>query len=276
MGQRRRGAIDRDRARACRRRPARLHPAGRQGGTAGGRSTQRDDSRPLRPRRGHHRLRRAGVRPHRTTHRPRAAGRRPRAVPAGHAHPDKWHPSDRAVQPVVTRKAARPRHRSTAGATPWRIPGPTRDRRVRPAHRLAATPGPRTAGGAGRAPGGPHCRRRPARGCRRRPGPGPGGNLRPRSARGPGVRHARRWRRAHPPWPSSWQAAPVAAQDPSPPALAAAIAALLAVPKEQRRKAARARAEMFPWSRTTDTMLALHGLTAPDSGHHRAQPPAQW
>jgi len=61
---------------------------------------------------------------------------------------------------------------------------------------------------------------------------------------------------------------------PEPPALAAAIAALLAVPKEQRRKAARARAEMFPWSRTTDTMLALHGLTAPDSGHRRAQPPA--
>jgi alpha-1,6-mannosyltransferase len=62
---------------------------------------------------------------------------------------------------------------------------------------------------------------------------------------------------------------------PEPPALAAAIAALLAVPKEQRRNAARARAELFPWSRTTDTMLALHGLTAPDSGHRRAQPAAQ-
>jgi len=61
---------------------------------------------------------------------------------------------------------------------------------------------------------------------------------------------------------------------PEPPALAAAIAALLAVPATQRRNAARARAEMFPWSRTTDTMLALHGLTAPDSGHRRAQPPA--
>ena len=62
---------------------------------------------------------------------------------------------------------------------------------------------------------------------------------------------------------------------PEPPALAAAIAALLAVPATQRRNAARARAEMFPWSRTTDTMLALHGLTAPDSGHRRAQLPAR-
>ena len=61
---------------------------------------------------------------------------------------------------------------------------------------------------------------------------------------------------------------------PEPPALAAAIAALLAVPQEQRRNAARARAEMFPWSRTTDTMLALHGLTAPDSGHRQTQPQA--
>jgi len=49
---------------------------------------------------------------------------------------------------------------------------------------------------------------------------------------------------------------------PEPPALAAAVAALLAVPDEQRRNAARARAESFPWSRTTDTMLALHGVTA--------------
>ena len=62
---------------------------------------------------------------------------------------------------------------------------------------------------------------------------------------------------------------------PEPPALAAAVAALLTVPEEQRRRAARARAEMFPWSRTTDTMLALHGLTAPDSGHRGAQPPAR-
>lgn len=61
---------------------------------------------------------------------------------------------------------------------------------------------------------------------------------------------------------------------PEPPALAAAVAALLAVPEEQRRNAARARAELFPWSRTTDTMLALHGLTAPDSGHRQTQLPA--
>lgn len=61
---------------------------------------------------------------------------------------------------------------------------------------------------------------------------------------------------------------------PEPPALAAAVAALLAVPEEQRRNAARARAELFPWSRTTDTMLALHGLTAPDSGHGQTQLPA--
>jgi alpha-1,6-mannosyltransferase len=52
---------------------------------------------------------------------------------------------------------------------------------------------------------------------------------------------------------------------PAPPALAAAVAALLAVPERQRRAAARARAEAFPWSRTTDTMLALHGLSPLDS-----------
>ncbi len=47
---------------------------------------------------------------------------------------------------------------------------------------------------------------------------------------------------------------------PTPPALASAISGVLAVPESQRRQAARARAESFPWSRTTDTMLALHGL----------------
>jgi alpha-1,6-mannosyltransferase len=52
---------------------------------------------------------------------------------------------------------------------------------------------------------------------------------------------------------------------PQPAALAAAVAALLAVPEGQRRAAARARAEAFPWSRTTNAMLALHGLTALDS-----------
>lgn len=50
---------------------------------------------------------------------------------------------------------------------------------------------------------------------------------------------------------------------PEAPALAAAVASLLAVPVEQRRAAARARAESYPWSRTTGTMLALHGLATP-------------
>lgn len=47
---------------------------------------------------------------------------------------------------------------------------------------------------------------------------------------------------------------------PEPGALAEAIASLLAVPEVRRRAAARARAESFPWSRTTDAMLVLHGL----------------
>ena len=51
---------------------------------------------------------------------------------------------------------------------------------------------------------------------------------------------------------------------PEPAALAAAVASLLAVPEAQRRQAARARAQLFPWSRTTDMMLALHGLTVPE------------
>jgi alpha-1,6-mannosyltransferase len=50
---------------------------------------------------------------------------------------------------------------------------------------------------------------------------------------------------------------------PEPPALAAAIGGLLAVPEELRRKAARARAEQFPWSRTTEAMLALHSRAVP-------------
>jgi len=45
---------------------------------------------------------------------------------------------------------------------------------------------------------------------------------------------------------------------PEPQALATAILALLTVPEAQRREAARARAESFPWSRTTNAMLALH------------------
>jgi alpha-1,6-mannosyltransferase len=55
---------------------------------------------------------------------------------------------------------------------------------------------------------------------------------------------------------------------PEPPALAAAVATLLAVPEARRRAAARTRAESFPWSRTTDTMLALHGLSTPESAGH--------
>jgi len=53
---------------------------------------------------------------------------------------------------------------------------------------------------------------------------------------------------------------------PAPLALAAAVAELLAVPETRRREAARARAESFPWSRTTATMLALHGLGPAQTG----------
>ncbi|MDQ1537261.1 MAG: alpha,6-mannosyltransferase [Actinomycetota bacterium] len=52
---------------------------------------------------------------------------------------------------------------------------------------------------------------------------------------------------------------------PEPPALAAAVARMLAVPTAQRRQAARARAESYPWSRTTETMLALHGIEGSES-----------
>lgn len=62
---------------------------------------------------------------------------------------------------------------------------------------------------------------------------------------------------------------------PEPPALAAAASALLAVPEAKRRAAARARAELYPWSRTTDTMLALHGLKAPKSAGHDRRMAAQ-
>ena len=58
---------------------------------------------------------------------------------------------------------------------------------------------------------------------------------------------------------------------PEAPALAAAVATLLAVPEARRRQAARARAETFPWSRTTDTMLALHGLTGTASPARRPE-----
>jgi alpha-1,6-mannosyltransferase len=60
---------------------------------------------------------------------------------------------------------------------------------------------------------------------------------------------------------------------PEPAALAAAVSGLLAVPEAQRRKAARARAESFPWSRTTDTMLALHGLQPAASAPVRTSRP---
>ena len=70
---------------------------------------------------------------------------------------------------------------------------------------------------------------------------------------------------------------------PEPLALAAAVASLLAVPEVERRQAARTRAESFPWSRTTQTMLALHGLTAlesfssgPEKAPDRALPDVQW
>lgn len=55
---------------------------------------------------------------------------------------------------------------------------------------------------------------------------------------------------------------------PEPRAIAAAIESLLAVPEAARRSAARARAESFPWTRTTAAMLALHdgGRTSPSIG----------
>jgi alpha-1,6-mannosyltransferase len=60
---------------------------------------------------------------------------------------------------------------------------------------------------------------------------------------------------------------------PEPWSLAAAVWALLALPEPHRRQAARARAECFPWSRTTDTMLSLHGITTPETS--RSGPNAQ-
>jgi alpha-1,6-mannosyltransferase len=45
---------------------------------------------------------------------------------------------------------------------------------------------------------------------------------------------------------------------PEPIALATAVTALLSLPEARRRAAARARAQSFPWSRTAETMLALH------------------
>ncbi|GAA1877996.1 glycosyltransferase [Lapillicoccus jejuensis] len=53
-----------------------------------------------------------------------------------------------------------------------------------------------------------------------------------------------------------------AVADPDPAALADAVAQVLAVPPARRRAAARARAEEFPWDRTTARLLALHGAAA--------------
>jgi alpha-1,6-mannosyltransferase len=46
---------------------------------------------------------------------------------------------------------------------------------------------------------------------------------------------------------------------PNPDALAQAVIAVLGVPEARRSAAARRRAEAFPWSRTTSTLLELHG-----------------
>lgn len=62
---------------------------------------------------------------------------------------------------------------------------------------------------------------------------------------------------------------------PDPPALAAGVARMLALPEAERRQAARARAETYPWSRTTDTMLALHGLAVPESAVLRTEMEAE-
>ncbi|MDO9062940.1 MAG: glycosyltransferase [Microbacterium sp.] len=46
--------------------------------------------------------------------------------------------------------------------------------------------------------------------------------------------------------------------DPTPESFADAVERILARPESARRRAARARAEQFPWSRTVDAMLELH------------------
>lgn len=58
---------------------------------------------------------------------------------------------------------------------------------------------------------------------------------------------------------------------PQPAALAAAVLALLTVPEAQRRAAARARAEAFPWTRTTLMMLDVHRLAG--AATRRGGPP---
>lgn len=59
---------------------------------------------------------------------------------------------------------------------------------------------------------------------------------------------------------------------PDPVSLAAAVVSVLAVPETVSRSRARARAEEFPWSRTTDTMLALHRLPVPDKAPGASRP----
>jgi len=50
--------------------------------------------------------------------------------------------------------------------------------------------------------------------------------------------------------------------NPEGPDVAAGIAHVLALPEDERRAAARARAEQFPWTRTTQALLTLHGAAA--------------
>ena len=64
-----------------------------------------------------------------------------------------------------------------------------------------------------------------------------------------------------------------AVADPTGPALAAAVLEVLAIPQEQRRDAARQRAEAFPWSATVATMLALHTSLASSPAQGRAPLP---
>ena len=51
---------------------------------------------------------------------------------------------------------------------------------------------------------------------------------------------------------------------PGPEGMAAAVAALLAVPEARRRRAARTRAEQFPWDRTVEGILAAHRRAGAD------------
>ncbi len=61
---------------------------------------------------------------------------------------------------------------------------------------------------------------------------------------------------------------------PVPRAIAAAVSSVLSLPEGRRRAAARARAETFPWARTVDGMLQMHGLAprVPDSAPAGPEP----